>query len=55
MVKIKVLLTNLWSRNAPRIGAGAYNCIQIGSDSLPIEIEAAAVKIPNIFTHSYNI
>lgn len=42
---------NLWSRNAPRIGGDAYNCVQIGSGILPIEIEAVAVKISNIFTH----
>lgn len=41
----------MWSRNVPGIGGGAYNYIQTGFTILPIEIEAVAVKISNMFTY----
>lgn len=40
-------LRNMWSRNAPGIGGGAYNYIQTGYT--PIEIKAVAVKISNTY------
>lgn len=50
-MKICTKLRNLWSRNTCGTGGGAYDGIQTGSDSLPTEREAVAIRILNIFTH----